>query len=955
MLRTARSAASGIARPRDIERGHGRRPGRATGSPSAPSLPGLGPAPGSGAVDGQSATASGAPRARAGRRGWLLGLVLLGLALLVGLEAARWPAQDLATWHAWGSAALAAAVAVVCWVAAERCAARSRDTWLLQGTASAFVFVGLLLRSALPDVSRGMLGLLDDAALLAPAFLVTLANLTSVDGELRWISRLRLLFDSVISGAVLVSGLIIVSNLPEAAFWLPAGAPLGTMIFVGAYGGLLYSGLYALRSFGLSSVGSPRRSLALGSVVLSAAGVLQCGGVLSPWLGRPFGGALWDASLVFFGLGALDAARRGEPPWDHGQVLSLSRGDSRLQLLPALAAIVLAAWLTWLGTRGVVALQGATFSTLLSLFSLTGLRLVLALGEIRLLLRRVQHAGQFEDRLRSLGLALNSTLDLHKVLRHICRAGLEALQADTVLIWMHQGKGELEVVEAAGRGQQSFRGRRLQLSDRGALAARVLLNGRAEVVREAGGSRRANPYLRALLRAQCLLAVPIVKGRNQLGVIEFVHSTNPDAFQAPDVVKAELLAAQAAVAIDNARLYEKTQWQLKAVSAQFELASAAHQALSPDEIGRQLLAVVGERLGPERAAVFLSERGEVLPRLIAQAGRTGGPNRPARLSDTALHAYRTGRPARAVVSPRSDQAQEPADGRLIELAVPLAAGEQSLGVLSVELRDGAGIAAEQEQLVVTLATYAALAINNLVLQEHAREVEALKALDRMKSVLLSTVTHELRSPLSSIKGYTSFLLAHDHKISREEKQECLQIIEEESERLDELIGNLLDMSLLEEGMLRIEKSRVRLRGVAEQALERARLLSEKHQFRLEWPEDVEVLADSRRILQVLQNLLKNAVKYSPEGGEILVTGLAREGCLVVSVHDQGIGIPLHEQGRIFDRFHRVQGEMSRKVGGAGLGLAICKGLVEAHGGRIGVESQPGAGSTFSFTLPIERG
>ena len=127
-----------------------------------------------------------------------------------------------------------------------------------------------------------------------------------------------------------------------------------------------------------------------------------------------------------------------------------------------------------------------------------------------------------------------------------------------------------------------------------------------------------------------------------------------------------------------------------------------------------------------------------------------------------------------------------------------------------------------------------------------------------------------------------------------------------------------------------------------------------HQLGLEWPvEDPLVSADQRRIYQVVQNLLTNAVKYSPHGGGISMSACTRGRELVVSITDQGLGIPAMELDRIFDRFHRVQGEVSRGIGGTGLGLAICKGLVEAHGGRIWAESEGvGKGSTFRFTLPL---
>ena len=137
-------------------------------------------------------------------------------------------------------------------------------------------------------------------------------------------------------------------------------------------------------------------------------------------------------------------------------------------------------------------------------------------------------------------------------------------------------------------------------------------------------------------------------------------------------------------------------------------------------------------------------------------------------------------------------------------------------------------------------------------------------------------------------------------------------------------------------------------------MERDQHLSVEHRLVVDWPADPRVVADLPRVLQVVTNLVNNAIKYSPDGGEIRVSGRAEGGSLHVSVADQGVGIPPRELDKIFDRFHRVDGDLARRVSGTGLGLAICRGLVEAHGGRIWVESEPGVGSTFTFTLPISE-
>jgi len=262
--------------------------------------------------------------------------------------------------------------------------------------------------------------------------------------------------------------------------------------------------------------------------------------------------------------------------------------------------------------------------------------------------------------------------------------------------------------------------------------------------------------------------------------------------------------------------------------------------------------------------------------------------------------------------------------------------------------------ATDERLLVALANHAALAVDNLHLLDEARKVAALRELDRMKTELLGTVSHELRTPLGSIKGYATTLLTHGSKLRKDEQREFLEIIDSEADRLRDLIENLLDLSRLEAGVLRIDRDLVRLGATAREVLRKVQLATPNHELALDWPtEDPLVNADQKRIYQVIQNLLTNAVKYSPNGGCITLSACIKRHELVISVADQGLGMPAMELDRIFDRFHRIQTDVSRGIGGTGLGLAICKGLVEAHGGRIWAESAgEGEGSTFRLSLPL---
>jgi signal transduction histidine kinase len=234
-----------------------------------------------------------------------------------------------------------------------------------------------------------------------------------------------------------------------------------------------------------------------------------------------------------------------------------------------------------------------------------------------------------------------------------------------------------------------------------------------------------------------------------------------------------------------------------------------------------------------------------------------------------------------------------------------------------------------------------------------RDVTRVKELDQMKDQLLSTVSHELRTPLAAIKGFTTTLLREDVRWDDATQRDFLKIIEEETDRLGELIDNLLDMSKIEAGVLRVDKEPIQLRNVVRESIDRARRRSEAHWFVVDLPSELpRVWADGRRIRQVLNNLLENAIKYSPGGGQITVTGEVEGDHTTISVADSGQGIPPEFLDKIFQRFFQLDAANTRKTGGSGLGLSISKGIVEANGGKIWAESSPGKGSVFRFTLPL---
>lgn len=238
-----------------------------------------------------------------------------------------------------------------------------------------------------------------------------------------------------------------------------------------------------------------------------------------------------------------------------------------------------------------------------------------------------------------------------------------------------------------------------------------------------------------------------------------------------------------------------------------------------------------------------------------------------------------------------------------------------------------------------------------VTQRKRIETELLE-LNRLKSELVSNVSHELRSPLTSIKGIISSLLQREVEWDDESREMLLAGVSEETDRLASLVTNLLNMSKIEAGVWKPEKELQNIADIISETLAQQKWVHKAHSFETDLePRLPEVHADYNQIKQVLINLLENAAAYSEEGTQITVGARAVDGEVEVSVSDRGVGIAPDELGKIFEKFHRG-GQRRQRPGGTGLGLAICQALVVAHGGRIWAESERGCGSTFYFTLPV---
>ncbi len=235
--------------------------------------------------------------------------------------------------------------------------------------------------------------------------------------------------------------------------------------------------------------------------------------------------------------------------------------------------------------------------------------------------------------------------------------------------------------------------------------------------------------------------------------------------------------------------------------------------------------------------------------------------------------------------------------------------------------------------------------------------------EEMKSTFISIISHELKTPVALIKGYAQTLARPDAEWDPSVARQGLEIIEEEADRLEALINNLLDVSRIQAGGLRLDIADVNLIRLLGRVAQDYRTQTERHQIEVDFPAHLPVISgDEERLRQVFTNLLSNAIKYSPDGGVIRLGGWVEDDPhhedgrqrVVVYVADEGIGIPETELSKIFDRFYRVDSGLRRSTAGVGLGLFLIHAIVEAHGGEIWVHSKPNKGTTFFVALPLEE-
>ncbi|HLF25459.1 MAG TPA: GAF domain-containing protein [Anaerolineae bacterium] len=677
---------------------------------------------------------------------------------------------------------------------------------------------------------------------------------------------------------------------------------------------------------------------------------------------------------------------------------------------------------------------------------------------------------RFASALGRMSLAITSTLELNLVLEQICRESAEAFNVDTGVVWLAQGS-EIIGFAAHGPAREAFIGMRTSIEDRQTVGARVLHQRRGEFINSMETSDRVNFDLTRRTGMKALLAVPMIKGETPIGSLVVGDSRRADRFTAADIDRAQVLAGHAAIAIENARLFQVEQRRALQLALVNRVGLEVTSILDLDQLAQTVVEEIRGAFGYYHVSLMTIDGDSV----VWRAGIGGdvlawtptGMRRPiglgiigaAAASGEVVLVNDVRLDPRYVLDPEVQHTRS-------ELALPLKARGTVIGVLNVESDRVDAFNEEDVAVLRSLASQLSVAVENALLyqalahyvasletrvaertaeirreQERTftilnsvadavlvtdldgaivltnptadsllhedeysaqpgrlrgwlrslapesgsskidvgartlqaavayireddrtvghvivlRDITKLEEVDRLKTQFVSTVSHELRTPLTNVKLYLGLF----QKGKPEKRDQYLATLQNEVGRLERLISDLLDLSRLERDRRLAAYTLIDLVEVLRHVVVTLEPQAEAKQqeLRLEMTEPrLKLPADRNQMIQVFVNLTANAINYTPPGGQIRLRAMRVEHAgrprAVVAVSDTGIGIPVEDQQRIFDRFYRGQAEHF-EVRGTGLGLSIVKEIIEQHSGQITVESEVGRGSTFTVWLPMD--
>ena len=462
-----------------------------------------------------------------------------------------------------------------------------------------------------------------------------------------------------------------------------------------------------------------------------------------------------------------------------------------------------------------------------------------------------------------------------------------------------------------------------------------------------------------------VLIVPLISKEHVIGLIGLDHIEEGQAFTAEQVDMAVTIGTQAAVAIENAQLLETERQQRELAETLQEVTGALNSSLDRAQVLQVILGQLARVIAYDGALVLLTT--DVGLDVVAQQGLDLEGQRSISLHDDDWkHLQETLQQRRPLIiadASANERWQHLPGHPHIRcwLSVPLLAQDQAIGLLSLGKDQPNYYTERKAELMTAFANQAATAIENARLYAIERQraaalahaLEQQRELDRLKDEFIQNVSHELRTPLGILHGYVELLDSGDLGKLAPDQSESMHVIKRRVRTLRNLVGNLTAIVETEtqeprrEPVNLVELAQIQLvdfRIVAEQAG-----LTLKQEIAADLPP---VSGNPFHLRRVLENLLGNAFKFTPGGGCITVRLEQKEADAVLEISDTGTGIPADQLERVFERFYQVDGSMSRRYGGTGLGLALVKEVVRAHSGQVSVQSVVGQGSTFRVTLPI---
>lgn len=583
----------------------------------------------------------------------------------------------------------------------------------------------------------------------------------------------------------------------------------------------------------------------------------------------------------------------------------------------------------------------------------------------------IEHAhlfGQANRRIAELStfhrivLQLNSPLRLNAVLDAISESALRLIEANNLHIYLYDAATqEFSLSSALWRdGSRKPAVAKPRASGEG-LTATVVREGHPIVINDAA----SHPFFQtAQAKSWGISAIagfPLKFGDEVIGAFTTTYK-EPHVFSEEELLLLNLLAEHAAVAVRNAGLYADSQRRLRDMSALVDMAKHVTGNLHLESVLQTTVQSLRGLLNARASTITMLTEGR--NELIVKAA--DGVEPEFMHAHMRLEGSISGKVIKEGKLVYTRDAHKDPEFLFFDLvvrsllAVPLVIRDEPVGTLTVDSDQPNAFSESDKQLMTIAAAQVSVAIANARLfeelerraQELAVAYEELKESDRLKDELVQNVSHELRTPLTFVKGYVDLLMDGDRGLLTPEQQEYLQIVSDKTDDITRIIEDIITLQRIDSGNLQLET--VAMAELLHTAVAGHSMVAEKKGLTVRMaPTQVEGLVniDKGRINQVIDNLIGNAIKFSPDGGIITVSLMEQDDVVCISVADQGIGMSTDKHQRIFERFYQIDGSSRRRFGGTGIGLAIVKRIIDAHHGKIWVESELNKGSSFLFTLP----